>query len=123
MASEQWARLRKDKACGLRRGAWYRVVRAEPDSVVLAVRRDEIPVSRDLLEFMSTRPAKWAVVERSLKSLSFLTRWGKRYAVCPCCRHRQVPTGQPRTLRCERCNELFEVAWDEPFIVGDSGSQ
>ncbi len=122
MESEQWARLCKDKACGLRRGAWYRVVRGEPDGVVLALGRDEITVSRDLLEFVSTRPVKWTVVERSRRSISLLARWGMRYAVCPSCRLRQVPTGQPTTLRCGRCNELFEVAWDEPFIVGDSGS-
>ncbi len=122
MASEQWARLCKDKACGLRRGAWYRVVRAEPDSVVLGVGRDEIPVSRDVLEFTSARPAKWSVVERTRGSISLLARWGRRYSVCPSCRQRQAPTGRPRTLRCEKCNEVFEVAWDEPFIVGNSRS-
>jgi hypothetical protein len=123
MASEQWARLRKDSGCGLRRGAWYSVLSAEPDNVVLAVHRDEIPVSRDLLEFTSTRPAKWTLVIHSRSFLSFLVRWGRRYAVCPNCCQRQVPTGQPRTLQCERCNGLFEVAWDEPLNVGGSGSQ
>jgi hypothetical protein len=122
MASEHWARLSQDKACGLRRGAWYRVVGAEQDSVVLAAGGGEIPVSRDVLEFMSSRPAMWSVVERNRGSISLQGRWGRRYAVCPSCRQRQSLTGRPRTLRREKCNDLFEVSWDKPFIVGNPGS-
>ena len=32
----QWARLNADQSCGLRRGAWYRVVRLTPDEAVLS---------------------------------------------------------------------------------------
>ncbi len=119
MPSQNWARLCKDRACRLRRGAWYRVVRTEPDNVVLGLGRDEIPVSRDVLEFTNTRPAKWSVVECERRSISPLVSWGRRYAVCPSCRQRQAPTDRLSALRCTRCNELFEVAWDEPFIVGE----
>jgi hypothetical protein len=118
MASEYWARLSEDTACGIRRGAWYRVVRAEQDRVVLAVGRQELDVPRDVLEFMTDRPMKWSVVERGSGSFSLLARWGKRYAVCPSCRRRQAPRGQPKTMRCDCCNALFEVEWDHPFVVG-----
>ncbi len=118
MASEHWARLSKDESCGIRRGAWYRVVRAEQDHVVLAMGRDEMIVPRDVLEFLTDRPAKWSVVEGRRGSISLLAKWGRRYAVCPSCRRRQGLKGRPRILRCQRCNELFEVGWDDPFIVG-----
>lgn len=122
MEFEQWARLSQDKACWLRRGAWYKVVRADQDRVVLSVGWDEMIVPRDVLEFMTDRPAKWSIVERSRGSISLLAKWGRRYAVCPSCRARQAPTGRQRTLRCKRCNELSDVAWDEPFIKGYSRS-
>lgn len=118
MASEQWARLSRDESCGLRRGAWYRVVSAEPGTTVLAVGGNEITVPRDVLEIVNIRPATWSVVERSSGSISLLARWGKRYAVCPSCRQRQTAKGLPRSLRCKSCNGLFEVAWDEPLLVG-----
>ena len=101
---------------------WYRVIRTEQDNVELAVGTEEITVPRDILEFANSRPAKWAVVERSSGSISLLTRWGKRYAVCPSCRQRQAPKGRPGSMRCNKCNALFEVAWETPFIVGGSRS-
>src|SRR5436190_1957012 len=33
-----WARLKQDVSCGLRRGAWYRVVGLTPEDAVLQVR-------------------------------------------------------------------------------------
>jgi len=120
MASEHWARLRMDNACGLRLGAWYRVARVESGSVVIAVGGDEIHVPREALEVVEIRPELWSVVDRRVGSISLLARWGACYAVCPSCRQRQVPIGRPRTQRCNRCNEAFEVAWDEPIIAGYS---
>jgi hypothetical protein len=119
MASEQWARLRRDKACGLRLGAWYRVSRASSDIVVIAVGRDEIPVSRGGMEVLGTRPAVWSVVDRRAGSRSLSARWGTCYTVCPNCRERQLPLGRPRKQRCEKCNQVFEVAWDEPVFGGN----
>jgi hypothetical protein len=120
MESSNWVRLRHDEACGLRRGAWYRVVRTQHDSVVVTVGPDELTVPRDILQFMMDRPAKWSVVERGQGSASLLAKWGKCYAVCPSCRQRQAPIGRPRILRCESCNGLFEIEWNHPFIVGHS---
>ena len=118
MVSGQWARLSEDVNCGLRRAAWYSILSADSDSVVLAVHRDEKRFSRDLLELSRNRPAEWTMVIHGRHSVSFLARAGKRYAVCPTCRHRQVPIGRPKTLRCQKCNGLFEIAWDRPFNVG-----
>ena len=115
MASTHWARLSEFSNCGLRRGAWYRVAGVEPARALVEVGGGAIPISKDVLEIRSSRPANWTVVVNNSKSLSFSARGGKRYAVCPCCRQRQVPMGQPTTLRCQKCNGLYNVAWDEPF--------
>src|SRR5207249_8790671 len=42
-----WARLKQDVNCGLRRGAWYRVVGLTPEDAVLQVpRRERVRVPR-----------------------------------------------------------------------------
>lgn len=118
MVSTHWARLSEDSNCGLRRGAWYRITGVEPGRAVVDVGGgSEMPIPKDILEITSSRPAIWTVVVNSGKSLSFSARGGKQYAVCPCCRERQMPMGQQTTMRCRKCNGLFDVAWDQPFTV------
>lgn len=119
MAFERWARLREDAYCGLRRGAWYKVLFSGPDLVAVEVERERLLVSRHVLEFVEVRPATWTVVLHTRDSVSFPPDRGRRYAVCPNCRHRQVPVGRPHTLRCQRCNWLFAVEWRKPVIVSD----
>src|SRR5947199_7140155 len=64
----QWARLNADLSCGLRRGAWYRVVRLTPDEAVLQVpRREQVRVPRHYVETLSNRPRHWTVVPRLLR--------------------------------------------------------
>lgn len=123
MATERWARLREDLNCGLRRGAWYRVLNADRDTVILSVHRQNTLVSRDVLQFITDRPAKWMMVVHGRNSVSFPGRWGKRYAVCPSCCHRQMTRNNPRMMRCDKCNGLFEVGWDNPFNVGMTDSE
>ena len=118
MESTLWARLGQDKACELRRGAWYRVVRVKPGGVVIAVGQDEKTVPRQFVELVTARPRRWSVIERGQGSFSLLAKWGKHYIVCPSCRRRQAPTNRPQSMRCLGCNELFDIAWDEPFVVG-----
>ena len=117
MAFEQWARLCEDVCCGLRRGAWYKVLFAGHDLVVVDVERERLLIPRDVLEFVDARPASWTVVLHTRESVSFPPHRGKRFAVCPNCRLRQVPTGRPHMLRCQRCNGLFEVDWQQPIVV------
>ena len=117
MPAEQWARLCEEVDCGLRRGAWYRVVSVGPSEVAVSVCGEKRPVSRQSLEIVTTPPPRWTVVAFSRK-VAVPTRWARDYAVCPSCRTRQLPVGQPNKLRCDRCNGLFEVAWDESYLAG-----
>ena len=42
----QWARVRGDVNCNVRRGAWYEVVRLNPEEVVLDVNQRTVSVAR-----------------------------------------------------------------------------
>jgi len=123
MVSEQWARLRADVYCGLRRGAWYKVILAGHELVAVDVERERLLIPRRVLELVDARPALWTVVSHTRDSVSFPPDRGKRFAVCPNCRFRQVPIGEPKMLRCSRCNELFEVNWQAPIIVSGAGRE
>ena len=49
-----WARLKQDVSCGLRRGAWYRVVGLTPEDAVLQVpRRERVRVPLRYLQTLS----------------------------------------------------------------------
>src|SRR6266849_9766510 len=48
-----WARLRDDVNCGLRRGAWYRVVQLTPGDAVVEVQRKRVNVPRAVLTIVS----------------------------------------------------------------------
>src|SRR5438034_6581888 len=64
-----WARLKQDVNCGLRRGAWYRVVGLTPEDAVLQVpRRERVRVPRRFLQTLFSRPRHWTVVLRDRKS-------------------------------------------------------
>ena len=71
MMSEQWTRLREDVYCGLRRGAWYKVLFAGHDLVAVNVEQEKLLVPRDILEFVDVRPALWTVVLHTRESISF----------------------------------------------------
>ena len=122
MNAEQWARLSKDLDCGLRRGAWYRTVSVGTSEVALAVHGQTRSVARGSLEIVASRPTRWTIVSNARNAAVIPARWARGYAVCPSCRMRQLPMGRPRRLRCEGCNGLFDVAWDEPYLsrFGDS---
>jgi hypothetical protein len=119
MASEQWARLREDLICGLRRGAWYRVLFAGTNHVAVEVEKGRVFLPRRFLEVVDVRPALWTVVIHTHESFSFPPEYGTHYVVCPSCRERQMPAGRPWALRCQRCNGLYEVDWYEPIRVRD----
>jgi hypothetical protein len=113
-----WARLNQDVSCGLRRGAWYRVVGLTPEDVVLQVpRRERVRVPRRFLQTLFTRPRRWTVVPGPAEPAGEPEHWRARYAVCPVCRARAPITGFSAELRCAKCNGLFGVAWDERYLA------
>jgi hypothetical protein len=120
MASEQWARLCEDVCCGLRRGAWYKVVFAGTKHVAVDAEKLRVCLPRRVLEIVDERPALWTVVIHTHESYSFPPDQGRHYVVCPSCRERQMPVGRPWALRCQKCNGLYEVNWYEPITVGNT---
>ncbi|MFQ5704219.1 MAG: hypothetical protein ACE5HT_09370 [Gemmatimonadales bacterium] len=116
MSPAQWARLRKDVDCGLRRGAWYLTLGRERSAIVIEVAGRRRLFPRSLFEIASITPSQWTIVSHAGNQHLLPARWSKGYAVCPCCKSRQLILGHPTTMRCERCEERFEIAWDERYL-------
>lgn len=115
----QWARLNADMSCGLRRGAWYRVVRLTPDEAVLQVpRREQVRVPRRCVETLSNRPRHWTIVprQRAAEVEPTPAGWHARYGVCPACRTRAPITGYAVDMRCPSCGGVFTIAWEEKYL-------
>lgn len=112
MAGAEWARLQTDVKCRLRRGAWYRVLRLGALEATLDVHGHPQTVARSALELSAAPPSRWSVVPYARRAAG-VPDAGAVYAVCPGCRSRASMVDRPATLRCPRCNGLFEIAWDE----------
>ena len=117
MTAMQWARLRKDVQSPLRRGAWYRIVKLSAQQVTVDVKGHPTPIERALLEIAPAPGLTWTVVPCPRNAPRYPSTWGSRYAVCPNCRDRAQLEGHPSNLRCGRCNGLFDIAWNEPYLV------
>jgi hypothetical protein len=113
MSLLHWARLQVDVKDCLRRGAWYRVKRLLPRDVVLEVNGMLVTVPRTHLQLTTTPPTRWTVVSQPAHTPGRRAWWAADYAVCPGCRARAPFDGHPPSMRCPRCNGLFEVAWGE----------
>ena len=111
----QWARVRGDINCHVRRGAWYEVLRLTPEEAILEVDNRAFSVPRSSLQIVPVRPQSWSVVERPSDAVMVPLSWGSRYAVCPSCRDRAPLRGHPTEIRCPRCEGVFAVAWDDPY--------
>ncbi len=120
MAGAEWACLQADVKCRLRRGAWYPVLRLGAREAILDVHRTPLSVARSVLQFRSTPPSRWSVVPDPRHAAGLPDTW-THYAVCPNCRSRASVVDHPSTLRCPRCNGLFEVAWDEARGASGAG--
>ena len=116
MVQQQWARLQSDVNVKLRRGAWYRILKLGPLEAILDVNQQPHTVSRGLLQIVQSVPSRWTVVPAPRNATRFPAGWGERYLVCPACRARSPLEGKPANLRCTRCNGLFEIAWNEPYL-------
>src|SRR6266576_2166280 len=95
MPELSWARLKTDLHLGLRRGAWYRVIRETDSQVILDVDHQPLTVLREYLEFVSVRPH---------------------------CTHRASLLHPVVEARCSKCGGTFLVDWSAPYLAGHDGS-
>ncbi len=116
MPGLRWGRLQVDVNQQLRRGAWYRVVKVDGLEAVLEVNRKLFTVPSYLLEIVATPPKLWTVVPRPEQAEEIPPDWGPRYAVCPNCRGRAPLRRRVSKMRCERCQGVFDVGWDESYL-------
>jgi hypothetical protein len=100
----------------LRRGAWYRVLSLGAEEAVVDVDNAPVRIARKDLEVTETRPSRWTIVARPRDAEKVPESWGEFYAVCPNCAAR-APVGRPPgQKRCTRCEQAFDVAWDERYL-------
>jgi hypothetical protein len=116
VAEYHWGRLNTDANCGLRRGAWYRVVSIAGDAAVLEVQRKPVVVPRTSLTIVAHPPKFWTVVPRPSDARGLPATWGEAYGVCPSCRTRSRLKSSPQTMRCPRCKGQFRVDWEEWYL-------
>ena len=114
-----WARVQTNARSNLRRGAWYQVLRLTVDEAVLEVDHQPCRVARPALQITPQRPRQWSVVPRPRDAVNLPLSWGTKYGVCPGCSHRAALGDESTPMRCPRCNGVFAVAWDEPYLVAD----
>lgn len=116
MPHSQWVRLSKDVDCGLRRGGWYLASSVGQSEVVLHLHGRPHSYPRGLFEVSTAGPTRWTIVSQAGNSARIPDRWSKGYAVCPACRWRQLLLGHPSKMRCEGCDEEFEIDWDKSYL-------
>jgi len=80
------------------------------------VEKRAVLLPREYLEIVDTRPTRWTVVREIERSPRVPREMQERYGVCPSCRERMSLAGEPRNLRCRRCNGVFEVGWGERYF-------
>ncbi len=110
-----WARVAGDVNVGVRRGAWYQVVRLTPDAAWLDVFQRTRSVPRDCLEIVTVRPDVWSVVDRPYDAVELPVKWGSRYAVCPRCSRRAALPERAAEMECPACERVFPLRASQPF--------
>src|SRR5438445_8866872 len=101
-----WARLQADLNCNLRRGAWYRLIKADGLGAVVDVKGTPVPVVRAFLQMSNTPPRRWPVVARP-QTVRRSVQVGERYAVCPWSGDRVRLGGGPGRLLWGACGVVF----------------
>jgi len=117
MQTFQWARLNENVKTQLRRGAWYRILKLTSSEATVDVKGKPVSLPRGELQLSPTQAQRWTVVPAPKNAPRFPATWGAQYAVCPNCRDRARLEGQAPSMRCHRCNGLFEIAWNEPYLA------
>jgi hypothetical protein len=116
MTAIHWIRLSTSAKCGLRLGAWYRADALTAREAHVSVRGRLVKVPRSLVEIRLTPPTEWTVVCGPLPAVPLAAGGRDGYLVCPNCRYRDaLPESRVSRMRCTRCNEVFPIAWGEPF--------
>jgi hypothetical protein len=111
-----WARCLDNVADVLRRGAWYPILEASDEKVVIEVRQKPVRLSRVDVAIRDTPPDRWSIVVRTgVLRPTLGGREGEEitttYAVCPYCQERQDFSGKPDALKCLRCRTESKVDW------------
>ncbi len=123
MPELSWARVKTDLHLGLRRGAWYRVIRETGSQVILDVDHQPATILREYLEFASVRPDRWTIVERPSDVAGAAAGWGQSYGVCPLCTHRASLVHPVVEARCSKCGGTFLIDWSASHLAGEGGRQ
>jgi hypothetical protein len=112
MTTQRWARSVVDLnlTYRLRRGAWYTVLSAGSEEVVLEVRRHAVVLPRPAVEIASTQPSLWSDVR-----LDWVE--GGAYLVCPNCANRMRLLARPERLTCDHCHGMYAVESSVPSDV------
>ena|SRR2546423_376901 len=114
--SPRWARMRDEFRCRLRRGAWYPVLSAASEAVVLDVHGMPLSVHQSYLELTFARPTRWSIVARSPDAVMIPESWGAWYAVCPSCGAREPIRQVTGAMVCTRCGQGFPMDWREDAL-------
>ena len=83
MATFQWARLKANIKCILRKGAWYRILKLTSADAVVDVKGTPVSVPRGSLQLAPAPALRWSVVPSPKDAPRFPTAWGTKYSVCP----------------------------------------
>ena len=110
-----WARLQADVNCNLRRGAWYRLIKAQGLAAVVDVKGTPVAVVRAFLQMSTSPPRKWTVVPRP-RNVPRSLDIGEHYGVCPNCRARAPLPKRAKTHECVKCRQEFEINWPEAGV-------
>src|SRR5713101_6096968 len=98
-AAFQWARLKAEVKCPLRKGAWYRILKLTAAEATVDVKGKPVDVSRAHLQLSPVAGAHWSVVPSPKNAPRFPANWGARCAVCPNGRARAQLVGVPHGVR------------------------
>ena len=123
MPELSWARVKTDLHLGLRRGAWYRVIRETGSQVILDVDHRPATILQEYLEFASVRPDRWTIVERPSDVAGAAAGWGQSYGVCPHCTHRASLVHPVVEARCSKCGGTFLIDWSASHLAREGGRQ
>jgi hypothetical protein len=115
MTTQRWARSVVDVnlTYPLRRGAWYKVLSAGSEEVVLEVRHHAVVLPRSAVEIARTQPSLWSAVP-----LDWVE--GGSYLVCPSCANRMHLLTRPARLTWDHCHGMYAVESSVPSDVTTS---
>jgi hypothetical protein len=85
--------------------------------VLVDINQRPLPVPRYVLEVVSTPPKEWTIVEAPRQTGRVPRAHQPHYAVCPSCRERAPIRTKMNAMRCPRCKQQFDIAWNEDYLA------